>query len=374
MDVTSGFVSSTTDSQVSVASTSTPAVSSSLLSLGNIATYPNLPVKDSMGLCGKYTLKDMNIIQDGACRVYLTTSTLSTNSYLSLSTFASNNNLALGSLVVYFLTTPSAPLQNITLASAATASNTCTGTTCMVIKQVKLNFIKTSSSVTVDYNSSYIVMGNTDISTGAYVYVKYSYQFIPQVMTFASSSSVGYTKNSLLNLVKNSSNSTSSYYKVFNPVNIAFINTDGTCRTTSSDSDHSNLISFKFGVNAIYTCLGTTSLAYSNLKQAFDTVGSLGSSSTNSNDYVTIDYTSAPSSNQNIQLVFYYVSIGTQANPQYQIVKAVLNPLSVASNNQFSLFVEYMPLSNSVVLNMPSPPVIDAYLPNDFLYPFYVAS
>lgn len=328
-----------------------------------------------MGLCGKYLLRDMNIIQDGACRVYLTTSTLSTNNYLSLSKFAGNNNLALGSLVVYFLTTPSASLQNITLASAATSSNTCTSTTCMVIKQVKLNFIKTSSSVIVDYNSSYIVMGNTDISTGAYVYVKYSYQFIPQVMTFPSPSSIGYSKGSLLNLVKNSSNSTTSYYKIFNPVNLAFINTDGTCRTTSSDSDHSNLISFKFGVNAIYTCLGTTSLAYSNLKQAFDTIGSLGSSSTNSNDYITIDYTtSVPSNNQNIQLVFYYVSIGTQANPQYQIVKAVLNPLSVASNNQFSLFVEYMPLSNSVVLNMPSPPIIDAYLPNDFLYPFYVAS
>lgn len=32
-----------------------------------------------------------------------------------------------------------------------------------------------------------------------------------------------------------------------------------------------------------------------------------------------------------------------------------------------------MSVSNAVMLNLPSPPVIDAYLPDDFLYPFYVA-
>ena len=67
------------------------------------------------------------------------------------------------------------------------------------------------------------------------------------------------------------------------------------------------------------------------------------------------------------------MSIGTQSSPQYQITKAVLNPLSVNSNNQFSLFVEYVAVNTSLILNLPSPPILDAYLPDDFLYPFYVA-
>lgn len=73
-----------------------------------------------------------------------------------------------------------------------------------------------------------------------------------------------------------------------------------------------------------------------------------------------------------MQLLFYYSSVGTQSNPQYKIVKAVVNGLTVA-NKQPSLFIEYQSIANSVVLNIPNPPVIDAYLPNDFLYPFYVA-
>jgi hypothetical protein len=316
----------------------------------------------------------MNNIQDDACRVYASSSSaVSSNNYLSLSTFVSNNNLAAGSLVVYLLTNPSTPMQNSNLASSAAVATSCTGTTCLLIKQIKLFFIKTATSVTIDYSSSYIVMGNTVISDPTYVYVKYSYQFISQTANYPYSSNQGYSKNSPLQLVKSITNgSTTNYYKIFNPVNLAFVNIDGSCRSASSDSDQSNLISFKFGVNSIYSCSGSSSLAYTNLKQAFDSVGALGSASTNLGDFVSIDYT-AIISNQNIQLLFYYISIGTQSNPQYQITKAVLNALSVSSNNQFSLFVEYMPLSNSVILNLPSPPVINAYLPDDFLYPFYVA-
>jgi hypothetical protein len=38
-----------------------------------------------------------------------------------------------------------------------------------------------------------------------------------------------------------------------------------------------------------------------------------------------------------------------------------------------NLNIEYQPISNLVTLNVPNPPTIDAYLPDDFLYPFYVA-
>jgi hypothetical protein len=324
-----------------------------------------------MGICGQYVLRDMNSVQEGECRVLLSsTSGLSSNPFLSLSTFASNNNLTLASLSVYAMTSPSsAGLSPTSLSSA------CVGTTCMVVKQIQLFFIKTSSSVTVDYSSSYVVMGNTVVSTATYVYIKYGYQFMSQTGNFPYSSSVGYAKGSLLSLVKTSVNgSTTSYYKMFNPVNLAFINIDGSCRTASADdADQSNLISLHFGVNSIYTCKGSSSFAYANLKAAFDMVGSIGSASTSLTDFVTIDYSATVSSNQNLQLVFYYAPVGTKASPQYQIMKAVLNPLSVSSNSQFSLFVEYMPVSSSVILNLPSPPVIDAYLPDDFLYPFYVA-
>ena len=122
--------------------------------------------------------------------------------------------------------------------------------------------------MTVDYSSSYVVMGNTVISGPSYIYVKYSYEFIPQAGSFPYSSTQGYSNGSLLNLVKavTSSNST-SYYKMFNPVNLAFINIDGSCRTSSSnDSDQINLISLKFGVNSLYTCYGASPIASTNLK------------------------------------------------------------------------------------------------------------
>jgi hypothetical protein len=248
----------------------------------------------------------------------------------------SNNNLN-GSLQVYLMTAPSAAAQSNT-----TLSTSCTGTTCLVVKQVRLFFLRTASTVSVDYSSSYVVLGNTVISAGSYVYLKYSYQFLSQAGNFPYPSTVGYAKNSALTLLKTStSGTTTNYYKIFNPVNLAFVNLDGTCRTaTTSDSDHSNLISFRFGVNGAYSCLGSSTMAATNLKQAFDMVGSIGSAATSLSDYVTIDYSLASSvTNQNLQLVFYYISIGTQASPQYQITKAVLNPLTTSTNSQFTLFV-----------------------------------
>lgn len=324
-----------------------------------------------MGICGQHALRDMNNIQEGECRALLSsTAALASNPFLSLALFKQNNNLN-NSLQVYHMATPSAPSQ-----TATTATTACTGSTCLVVKQVVLFFIKSASSVSVDYSSSYVVLGNTVVTGSTYVYIKYSYQFVSQSGNFPYSSTIGYSKNAPLVLLKSStSGSTTNYYKVFNPVNLAFINVDGTCRASSGvDSDHSNLITLKLGVNSIYTCLGSSLLAATNLKQAFDLVGSIGSASTSLSDYIAIDYAPASSAtNQNLQLVFYYVSIGTQAAPQYQITKAVLNPLSVSTNGQFTLFVEYVAVNTSVILNLPSPPIIDAYLPDDFLYPFYVA-
>lgn len=241
-------------------------------------------------------------------------------------------NNSLSSLRAYTMTSASTPAQTPT-----TLSTSCVGTTCLVVKQIRLFFIKSGSSVALDNSSSYVVLGNTVVSSATYVYLKYSYQFIPQAAMFPYTANVGYVKNALLSLLKTSN---SSYYRVFNPLNLAFIKPDATCRADAfSDADHSNLLSLRFGVNAIYSCLGSSTLLLNNLKQAFDMVGSIASASVLA-DYISIDYSAASSAtNQNLQLLFYYSSIGTQSSPQYQITKAVLNPLSPAINGQYSLFV-----------------------------------
>jgi hypothetical protein len=100
---------------------------------------------------------------------------------------------------------------------------------------------------------------------------------------------------------------------------------DGSCRTLSTDeSDQTSLIHLLFGVNSIYTCVGTSLLEiYNNIKGSINMVGSFGSTNLNLNDFVKVIYpTVAPSSNDNLQLIFYYISLGTQASPQYQILKA----------------------------------------------------
>lgn len=313
----------------------------------------------------------MHNIMEGECRVlFSSTGSLSTNNFLSLALFKTNNNLG-GALQIYVLASNTAAAQN-----ASTSSSTCTGNLCLVVRQVKLFFIKSGGSVSVDYSSSYVVLGNIALNVPTYVLIKYSYQFISQAGNYPYSSTIGYAKGAPLVLLKSlTSGSSTSYYKIFNPVNLAFMDMDGSCRAnTNADAGPSNLITLKFGVNSVYTCQGSSSLILNNLKQAFDMVGSIGSSASSLDDYVNIDYSPASSAtNQNLQLVFYYLPIGTKANPQYQITKAVLNPLAVANNAQFTLFVEYVGVSSSIVLNLPSPPVIDAYLPDDFLYPFYVA-
>lgn len=153
----------------------------------------------------------------------------------------------------------------------------------------------------------------------------------------------GYVFGSPLNLLLNSTTgTTTTWYKVFNPINLAFKKKDGSCRTLSNDTtDPSDLITLKFGVDSIFSCTGSTSFISISLPSIFTHVGSYGLSSTNLNDYIGVSLGSV-SASQNIQLVFYYVSIGTAASRQYQIVKAAINGLSNPGQNQpISLFVEY---------------------------------
>jgi len=137
----------------------------------------------------------------------------------------------------------------------------------------------------------------------------------------------GYTIGAPLNLLLSITST-----KIFNPVNLAFRNTDGTCRTAGTDNaDIGNLVHLNFGVNSVYSCVGTSStMLSSNLLGMFDYVGGLGISSTVLADYVQLTTTTIPS-NENIQLVFYYIPIGTELDPQYQIVNAKLQPAGTIS-------------------------------------------
>ena len=71
-----------------------------------------------------------------------------------------------------------------------------------------------------------------------------------------------------------------NYYRMFNPLNLAFKKLDGTCRTATADSvSADNLVSIRFGVNSIHSCVGTTSLLSSNIQGAISHVGTVGSAS-----------------------------------------------------------------------------------------------
>jgi hypothetical protein len=111
------------------------------------------------------------------------------------------------------------------------------------------------------------------------------------------------------------------------------------------------------------------------LVAAISHVGSYGFSSNILKDYVSIDYDSIliNSNSQDVQLLFYYIPIGTQNNPQYKIVSASVKAANEKNVNAQTLFIEYVELDFTVTLNVPNPPTINAYLPDDFLYPFYVA-
>lgn len=178
-----------------------------------------------------------------------------------------------------------------------------------------------------------------------------------------------------LNLLLSTTTTTTTFSKVFNPLNLAFKKLDGTCGSTIADAGgQNNLLELSFGVNSVHSCMGTTSILAANIQASFNYVGSLGISSTNLKDYVKVAVASNINSNQNLQLVFYYIPIGTNMAPEYQILQVELNPLGNTNTGlPTSLFVEYQTVSSSVFMNVPSPPVIDAYLPDDFLYPFYVA-
>lgn len=118
------------------------------------------------------------------------------------------------------------------------------GTTyqCLVIKLIRLFFIR-GSTTDIDYTSSYLVAGQTYISAGSYIYLGYSYQFMSQALSFPLSSNQGYSLGAPLNLLLATTTTSTTYTKVFSPINLNFKKTDGSCRTSSTDTtDPSSLV------------------------------------------------------------------------------------------------------------------------------------
>lgn len=115
-------------------------------------------MKNSMGLCEDYVLRVGNIIKDGSCRKLVKASTIATDPYFSVQTFLGNiNNIVLSTFKIYEINVPSSSQLNAT--SASNYNSSINGNVYSVIKQIKLVFIKSGTAYSIDYDSSYIVVG-----------------------------------------------------------------------------------------------------------------------------------------------------------------------------------------------------------------------
>lgn len=102
----------------------------------------------------------------------------------------------------------------------------------------------------------------------------------------------------------------SSYIHSPNPINLAYrTGTDNDCRSASDYADNS-LVGFEFGKDGEYGCIGTTSLIYENLKNAFNYVARSGSATTSLADYVKISWPNIDATSS-IRLTFNYIKIGS---------------------------------------------------------------
>lgn len=117
-------------------------------------------MKNSMGLCEDYVLRVGNIIKDGSCRKLVKTSSIATDPYFSVQTFLGNiNNIVLSTFKIYEMNVPSSSQLIATSTSASNYNSSINGNVYSVIKQIKLVFIKSGTAYSIDYDSSYIVVG-----------------------------------------------------------------------------------------------------------------------------------------------------------------------------------------------------------------------
>lgn len=116
-------------------------------------------------------------------------------------------------------------------------TTTCSNGNCFnVVKFVKF-YIKPDTNV-VNQTLSYIVVGDALANTlPGYYNIKYDYLYLNSDSSFANASNVGYKIGTYLQLMKSNmtSASTFSYFKISNPINLAFRKPNGDCRTSTTD-------------------------------------------------------------------------------------------------------------------------------------------
>jgi hypothetical protein len=98
----SNYQTTSSDQQVPPASASVSAVNPYVLELGAVVAYPALPMRDGLGQCATTTLRNLNNIASGKCRVSVaSTAAIATNALLNPASFAIANGLTAASLRVF---------------------------------------------------------------------------------------------------------------------------------------------------------------------------------------------------------------------------------------------------------------------------------
>ena len=156
------------------------------------------------------------------------------------------------------------------------------------------------------------------------------------------------------------------------PIRVNFSDVSGNCLIGTA---FETPLQLKFGYDSVYTCIGTSSNFLANLTSTFNRISRLGSvQSSDTTSFATVTQTTSSNSNGVSILQIYYSRIGREGNSMFQVVYASALISSTSNNNRCQLFVEYKQVDSSVLTYVPSPPSVQAYLPNDVLYPFYVSA
>lgn len=123
------YKTTSTDQQIPAAAGVESATNPFVLGLAADATVVALPMRDSVGGCAAFALRDMNNVRDGRCRVNVaSTAAIATNGMLNPSTFAANNGLDPAQLRVFRTSstslTPAGVANAVTLVACAPVGTT----------------------------------------------------------------------------------------------------------------------------------------------------------------------------------------------------------------------------------------------------------
>ena len=158
------------------------------------------------------------------------------------------------------------------------------------------------------------------VEDGGYISLEYNYEYLSSGTSFAKVSNTGYEMGTPLVLLKSAVISGSTvYYRMENPLNLAFRQADGfSCRTSTTDTADSSFVKLTFGNNQVYSCYGDSSEMYSNLRASFDYVAKMGAASETMGDFTPISWPTIDAT-QSLKLNIYYLKVGAAESPQFYV-------------------------------------------------------